>query len=126
MDRRALLGAGLATLLAGCVSAGPRIAPPPGAGFEELEPLYAVSAGRQAVTISVASSGCTRKEDFAFFAERIGEGVRLSFGRRRLDTCQSFAMRRTDLVFTYAELGVPERATIFVLNPVTAWTGPGS
>jgi hypothetical protein len=126
MNRRALIALSAAALLAGCITGPTRVAPPPGAAFEELEPLFAVTAGREALTISVSSSGCTRKEDFAFFVERRSGAVSVSFGRRRLDTCQSFAMGRTDLTFSYAELGVAPNARFFVLNPVTPWTGPGS
>jgi hypothetical protein len=126
MNRRALLILGFAATLAGCATAPTRVEPPPGARLEELEPVYAVSAGRDAVTISVASNGCTRREDFAFFVERRGGAVAVSFGRRRLDTCQSFAMGRTSLTFTYTELGVAAGNRFFVMNPVTAWTGPGS
>jgi hypothetical protein len=126
MNRRLFLILAAGATLAACTAGPTRMVPPPGAGFEELEPLYAVSAGREALTISVSSSGCTRKEDFAFFVERRSGAVSLSFGRRRLDTCQSFAMGRTDLTFSYAELGVAPNSRFFVMNPLAAWTGPGS
>ena len=92
----------------------------------ELEPLYRADAGREAITISVSSSGCTTKSDFAFHVEQSGGATTLAFARRRLDTCKSFAMGRTDLTFTWVELGVAPRTPVFLLNPVTAWTGPGS
>ena len=38
--------------------------------------------------------------------ERRGEAVTLAFGRKRIDTCKSFAMGSADLTFTWAELGV--------------------
>ena len=112
--------------LSGCAAGGVRVTEPAAPGFSELEPLYRADAGREAITISVASSGCTAKTDFAFHVEQRGEAVTLAFGRKRLDTCKSFAMGKTDLSFTWAELGVPSRAQVFLLNPVTAWTGPGS
>jgi hypothetical protein len=89
-----------------------------------IEPLYAADAGRDAITIRVLSNGCTAKGDFAFFVERKGEAVTLAFGRKRLDTCRSFAMGHTDLTFTWAELGLAPRTPVFLLNPLTAWTGP--
>ena len=57
---------------------------------------------------------------------QIGGATTLAFGRKRIDPCKSFAMGRTDLVFTWAELGVAPRAAVVLLNPLTAWTGPGS
>jgi hypothetical protein len=123
MNRRAFILAALA--LSGCAT-GVRVTPTAGSGLSELEPLYRADAGREAITISVASSGCTAKADFAFYVERKGETVTLAFGRKRIDTCKSFAMGKTDLSFTWAELGVPARSQVFLLNPLTAWTGPGS
>jgi len=125
MDRRLFLLAFAA--LAGCATLPP--APPLSpaeTALAELEPLYAAAAGRDAVTISVASNGCTAKADFAFHLERRGAVVTLAFARRRLDTCKSFAMGKTDLAFTWAELGLAPRTPVFLLNPLTSWTGPGS
>jgi hypothetical protein len=125
MRRRVLIIAGL-SLLAGCATVPrPIVAPAPSA-LGELEPLYSAQAGREAITIRVASNGCTRKADFAFFLERKGEAVTLAFGRRRVDVCRSFATGHTDLTFTYAELGVAPRTPVFILNPFMPWTGPGS
>jgi hypothetical protein len=122
MRRRVFLLAVLA--LAGCASApAPGVAP--GTPLGELEPVYRAEAGREALTISVASNGCTAKADFAFSLERRGGELALAFARKRVDPCRSFAIGRTDLVFTWAELGVPARAQVFLLNPLAAWTGPG-
>jgi hypothetical protein len=125
MNRRLFVLATLA--LGGCatVAAPPVVAPGPRT-FGELEPLYAAQAGREALTIKVASNGCTAKPDFAFYVERRGEEVVLAFGRRHVDACKSFAMGRTELVFTWEELGLSPRTPVFLLNPVAAWTGPGS
>lgn len=124
VNRRVFVLAALA--LSGCATGGVRVSAPPASGLSELEPLYRADAGREAITISVASSGCTAKADFAFYVERKGEAVTLAFGRKRIDTCRSFAMGRTDVTFTWAELGVAPRSQVFLLNPLTAWTGPGS
>jgi hypothetical protein len=125
VDRRLLLFAAMA-LLAGCASAPSRIVAPAGSPLGELEPLYALSAGREAVTIRVASNGCTKKADFAFYVEMKGQAATVAFGRKRLDDCKSFAMGHADLAFTYVELGVAPRTPIFLLNPLVPWTGPGS
>jgi hypothetical protein len=124
MDRRLFLLAALA--LSGCATAGPpRSLTPSPAPLAELEPLYAARAGREALVISVASNGCTTKDDFAFRLERRGEALTLAFARRRLDTCKAFAQGRAELTFGWDELGVPRGAPLFLLNPLVAWTGPG-
>lgn len=124
MNRRLFIFAALA--LCGCATPPPPpVLAPAASGLGELEPLYRADAGREALTISVASNGCTAKADFAFYMERQGEAVTLAFGRKRLDTCKSFAMGKTELTFTWAELGVAPRTPVFLLNPLLAWTGPG-
>lgn len=123
MNRRILLAAGV-VLLSGCATPAPRIVAPAGAPFAELEPLLAARAGREALTITVVSNGCTKKDDFAVFLERHGESVRLAFGRKRIDACKA-APTRVDLTFTFAELGVGARSPVFLLNPFEPWMGLG-
>ena len=123
MNRRLVIIAGT-LLLAGCVTT--RVGAPVGAGFDLLEPIYTASAGKDVLAIRVASNGCTRKEDFAFFVEKTPAGPRVAFGRKRLDTCRSFAQGRVELTFTWEELGLDGRAGVFLANPVVAWTGPGA
>jgi len=130
-----------ALALAGCATAPPPVAlpapsaaspspPPPVASaatvLPELEPLYRADAGREALTISVASNGCTAKVDFAFYVEKRGPAVSVAFARKRLDRCRSFAMGKTELSFTWAELGLEPRTPVALLNPLVGWTGPGS
>ncbi|MDB5475703.1 MAG: hypothetical protein JWP49_1214 [Phenylobacterium sp.] len=124
MHRRLFLCACLA--LAGCATVPPpRALTPAETALGELEPLYAATAGREAIVISVPSNGCTAKADFAFYVERKGQAVTVAFARRKLDACRSFATGRTELAFTWAELGLAPRSPIFLLNPLVAWTGPG-
>jgi hypothetical protein len=125
MNRRLFILAAIA--LSGCATVTPPPAVTPAAhAYGELEPLYSAQAGRAALTIQVGSNGCTTKADFAFYVERRGDTVTLAFGRKRLDRCRSFVMGRADLVFTWEELGLAPRAPVVLLNPLTAWTGPGS
>lgn len=124
MNRRLLLLAGL-SLLTGCASTPP-VVTPSAATHPELEAVYSAVAGREALTIQVASNGCTKKDDFAFYIDRKGPAPTVSFARKRLDQCRSFAMGKTELRFTWAELGLEPRTSVFLLNPLTAWTGPGS
>jgi len=123
MNRRLFVLAALA--LCGCATTAPPVVAPAAGALAELEPLYRADAGREALTISVASNGCTAKADFAFYVERTGQSVTLAFGRKRIDTCKSFAMGRTELTFTWAELGLEPRTPVFLLNPLLAWSGPG-
>jgi hypothetical protein len=119
MNRRLFILAALA--LGGCATMAepPKVTPSPKA-YGELEPLYSAQAGREALTIQVGSNGCTAKADFAFFVEHQGEAVTLAFGRKRVDPC------RSALSFTWEELGLAPRASVVLLNPLTAWTGPGA
>lgn len=123
MDRRLFLLAFAA--LAGCATLPPP-APAPTPPYGELEPVYAARAGREGLTLRVGSNGCTARPDFAFYVEKKGEAVQIAFARRRLDACKSFAMGSTEIAFTWAELGLAPRTPVFLLNPLTAWTGPGS
>ena len=123
MNRRLFVLAALA--LSGCATvAAPPVLTPAQQTFGELEPLYAAQAGREALTIRVGSSGCTAKADFTFYVERRGDGVALAFARKHVDPCRSFAQGKTELVFTWEELGLAPRQPVFLLNPITAWTGP--
>ena len=124
MTRRLFVLAALA--LGGCATArAPPASVAPARGpLAELEPLYAAKAGREGLTIQVASNGCTAKADFAFYVERRGEAATLAFGRRHVDACKSFARGQTELAFTWDELGLAPRTPVFLLNPVAAWTGP--
>ncbi len=123
MNRRLLLLAGLG-LLTGCATA-PALQTSAEATHPELEAVYSATAGREALIIQVASNGCTRKDDFVFYVERRGPAATVSFARKRVDKCRSFAMGKTDLRFTWAELGLEPQAPVFLLNPLAAWTGPG-
>jgi hypothetical protein len=122
MNRRLFLLAGLA--LAGCQTL-PAAPPKPQPPYAELEPVYAAKAGREGLTLRVASNGCTARADFTFYVERKGEAVQVAFARRKLDPCKSFAQGSTELAFTWAELGIEPRTPVFLMNPLTAWTGPG-
>lgn len=118
MDRRLFLFAALA--LGGCVTTRVVTSPAP---LAELEPLYRAEAGRDGLTIRVRSSGCTAKADFTFYLERKAQAVSLAFARKRIDTCRSAAVGRAELTFSWAELGVPPRTPVFLLNPLEAWPG---
>lgn len=122
MNRRLFVLTALA--VCGCATTPAALLPPPDGPLPELEPLYGAVAGREALTIRVGSNGCTAKADFTFYVERRGPTPTLAFARKRVDTCRSFAMGSTQLVFSWAELGLDGRRPVVLLNPLTAWTGP--
>ena len=103
------------------VAAPPVAAPPraisPGPGPAELESIYGVTATREALTVRVASNGCTTKPDFAFFVERKGGVTTVAFARKRLDTCRTIRAGHADLSFTLQEMGIAPDTPVFVLNP---------
>ena len=120
LDRRGLLATGLALALGGCAGRG-GVTLVAGGGGEAagLETLKAVTAGPTGLTLRVASSGCTRKEDFAFYVDRAGPRPTVAFARKRVDTCHAQAPGEVMLTFGYGELGVAERGTLVVLNPLS-------
>lgn len=122
MNRRGLLLGFGALTLAGCAATGRPSAVR--ADPSELEPLYAVNAGREGLIVRAASNGCTRREDFAVYVDRTRDLPTLLFGRKRLDTCKSFAAGHADLVFTWGELGLEPAAPFSLLNPLAAFPGP--
>jgi hypothetical protein len=116
LDRRGLLATGLLLALGGCAGRGVLLVA--GAtGETELEPLEAIAAGPTGLTFRVASSGCTRKADFAFYIDRAASPPTVAFARKRLDICHAQA-GQVELSFSYAELGVAGQGRLAVLNPV--------
>jgi hypothetical protein len=124
MNRRLFLLAALA--LGGCATtrAPPVSVAPAREPLAELEPLYAVRAGPEALTIELASNGCTARADLAVYVERRGAVATLAFGRKRVDACKPLARGRTEVAFSWAELGFEPGAPVFLLNPLSADTRP--
>jgi hypothetical protein len=119
-DRRRLLAVGLFLALGGCAGrggvtlvAGGRDVP------AELEALSAVKADATGLTHTVASTGCTTRDDFTFYVDRSGSQPAVAFARKRLDLCRR-APTTTAVRFSYQELGVPGQGRLAVLNPVGA------
>jgi hypothetical protein len=121
LDRRGLLATGLALALGGCAGrGGVSLVAGPGGEAAGLETLRAVTVGPAGLTIRVASGGCARKEDFAFYVDRTGVPPTIAFARKRLETCHAATPGEAALTFTYQELGVAERGRLAVLNPLAA------
>jgi hypothetical protein len=120
LDRRRLLAVGLFLALGGCavrggvtLVAGGRNAP------AELEALNAVEADATGLTLRVASTGCTTRDDFTFYVDRSGAQPAVAFARKRLDVCRR-APTTAAVRFSYQELGLPGQGRLAVLNPVGA------
>jgi len=116
LQRRALLLGAIALAADGWADL-PRAEPQP-PDLAALEPLYAVSAAPQGLTIRVASKGCTAKADFAFYVDRKpGGAAAIAFGRNSLDICKAAKPGgHVDLVFSYAELGLSADTPLAILN----------
>lgn len=120
LDRRRLLAAGLFLAVGGCaertsgvtLTAGGNNAP------AELEAINSIKADATGLTLLVASTGCTTREDFTFYVDRSGPQATVAFARKRLDLCRR-TPTTTALRFSYQELGVPGQGRLAVLNPVT-------
>ena len=116
-DRRGLLATGLLLALGGCAtSRGVTLVAGSSGATAELEALRAV-AGPEGLTLRVASNGCTRKEDFAFYVDHAAAPPTVAFARKRVDGCHA-APGEVVLSFSYQELGVAGQGRLAVLNPV--------
>lgn len=85
----------------------------------ELEPLLGAEVRADILVIRVTSTGCTAKEDIAWFVEKAGNKVAVAFGRRKIDACKA-APRPMEIAFTYAELGLKPGQAVAIVNPLSA------
>ena len=76
-----------------------------------------VTAGRDGLTVRVASKGCATKADVVFHLDRSGGKAVLAFARRRLETCRFGEVGTTDLAFSYEDLGLKRGERVVVANP---------
>lgn len=118
LDRRGLLATGLLLVLGGCAtSRGVTLVMGTTGETAELEGLNTVTAGPEGLTFRVASSGCTRKEDFAFYIDQASTPPTMAFARKRVDSCHG-APNLVEVGFSYGELGLAGAGTVRLLNPV--------
>lgn len=113
-SRRSLLVSGLALIVAGCATR-PSLIVSDGV-WPELEPV-GVTAGREGLSLRLASRGCTLKVDIVFRVDRSEGRAVLAFARRRLETCRFGDVGAVDLAFSYAELGLGRGERFEVANP---------
>ena len=108
--------AGTAATLAGCATTPTLLPAAPGEAFPELEPLLAVGADREGLTIRVASKGCALKAEVVFRVDRKDGRAVVAFARRRLETCKG-VVGAAELRFGYDELGLRRGERIVIANP---------
>jgi hypothetical protein len=113
LTRRSLLSSGAGLVLASCATT-PSLNS--GESWPELEPV-GISAGRDGLTLRVASAGCAAKADFVFRLDRTDGKTVIAFARRRLETCRFGEAGTVDLAFNYDELGLKRGERFVVANP---------
>ena len=113
-SRRSLLVCGASLFAAGCATRPSLVAA--SRTWPELEPV-GVTAGREGLTVRVASRGCAAKADFVFHVDRAQRDVVIAFARRRIETCRSGQAGGVDLVFGYDELGLKRGERFTIANP---------
>ena len=116
-SRRSLLVCGVALLASGCATRPHLLVSQQ--TWPELEPLMAVTAGREGLTIRMASRGCTVRGDVVFRVDRTRDRAVIAFARRRLETCRPGEAGFVDLSFSYEELGIRRGERIGVANPIS-------
>ena len=108
--------AATALALTGCATTPGLVAASPDETWPELEPLLAVEAVGDVLTIRVTSKGCAAKADFVFRVERRSDHAVVAFARRRVETCKG-PTGSAVLTFGYAELGLASGERIVIANP---------
>jgi len=121
---QAPVAAPTATLPAPASPAAPSAASAPVTPPPELEAIRSAVIGRRGLTIRLASHGCTRKADIAWFVERKAGVTTLAFGRKRIEMCPRGRAGETTLDFSFKELGVDPDEPVVVLNPLLAAKAP--
>ena len=116
MNRRLFAIAALAALAA-CAGLPSEAPAPADVGFELLEPLSAVRADAEGVTIVVRSRGCTTRADFVFYVDRKDAIPTLAFGRRRIDACSGPAEPMAIALLFVVQVPVLKSA----VPPAAAW-----
>jgi hypothetical protein len=108
---------GLLTALTFAGSAAADFVPP-------IEPIYGISANRQAITIRLASNGCTKKSDLTVAVGKNPPRPMLLIARKHPDPCRSFAAGHAEIVYSYEELGLDPNQPFTLANPVVGDPSP--
>lgn len=78
-----------------------------------------ISDRNEDITILAHSNGCTEKDDFRVTIDRRGDN-RYDVGFRRIekDYCKALVPEGRRMTWTYAELGIPRRAKVMIVNQI--------
>ncbi|MDB5460248.1 MAG: hypothetical protein JWO72_1989 [Caulobacteraceae bacterium] len=103
--------------LAGAGSAAAYTVPP-------IEPIYGVTVGKEAITVRVASNGCTRKSDLTVAVAKNPPRPMVLIARKHPDTCRSVAAGHAEVVYSFEELGLDAGQPFALANPLVGDPGP--
>ena len=110
------LGLGLAMLTV----AGPALAD----AVPPIEPIYGLSANRQAITFRLASNGCTKKSDLTVAVAKNPPRPMVLIARKHPDACRSFAAGHAEVVYSFVELGLNPDQPFTLANPMVGDPSP--
>lgn len=83
------------------------------------ETILGANIEQGALAVRVASNGCTDKDYFDVDVDREGDSrFTVEFDRTREDHCRAYFPDGVELVWSYAELGLPLDAKVSIANPV--------
>jgi hypothetical protein len=108
----------LIVLLAALAVAAPAVAQ-----VRPIEPLYAIRVGQGAVTVTVASNGCTAKADFTIGVLKQAPASTVLFARKHPDLCRA-APGHVELVYSFSDLGLAPGDAFVLANPLAADPAP--
>lgn len=119
LKRAATFGA-IATLTTGCIIiADSDNHYQPNETTSKLETFYAVAVDADAIAIRASTGGCTSKASFSTDVDRTGDNAfTVGFKRTQEDYCQALLPDGVELIYTRAELGMPQGAKVTVRNRV--------
>jgi hypothetical protein len=109
------MGLGLLGVLVIAGSASADVAPP-------IEPVFAVTAGRDGITVRMASHGCTKKSDLTVAVAKTVPRPLILVTRKHPDVCKAIDLSHADIIWSYAELGLQADLPFNIGNPLIADT----
>ena len=111
--------AGLSMMTAGCVIVDADVDELDARYSHDAERVYSAKIEDNTITLRVAASGCTTKEFFDTDVDRLGENkFEVEFEREKRDYCKMMQPNGEKLTWSFAELGLPDGATVILKNPV--------
>ncbi|MAP94351.1 MAG: hypothetical protein CMK07_05310 [Ponticaulis sp.] len=112
--------AGLTAVLAGCVIIDADSDDDWDASYSsDGERVYSADITDTGLTVRVAASGCTSKDFFDVDVDKKDDDTfTVELNRERRDYCKMMQPEGERLSWSFAELGIPDGATVLLRNPV--------